>query len=44
MSLVDRQVPPWIATAGIAVTRDNVSEVYQTVWRVLAPASLIAAR
>jgi ribose transport system substrate-binding protein len=44
MSLVDRQVPPWIATAGIAVTRDNVSEVYQTVWRVRAPASLIAAR
>jgi ribose transport system substrate-binding protein len=44
MSLVGRQLPPWIATAGIAVARDNLSEVYQTVWRARPPGELFAAR
>jgi ribose transport system substrate-binding protein len=44
MSLIGRQPPPWIATPGLAVTRDNLVEAYRTVWRGPAPASLAGTR
>jgi ribose transport system substrate-binding protein len=44
MSLIDRQPPPWIVTPGLAVTRNNLVEAYQTVWRAPAPALLFGAR
>lgn len=37
LCLLGRPVPAWIALPGIAVTRDNVIESFQTVWRQPAP-------
>lgn len=33
MSLIGRRPPPWIVTPGIPVTRDNLAEAHQTIWR-----------
>ena len=43
LNLVGRQPPPWIATPGLAVTRDNVIQAYQLVWHAPAPPELLAA-
>ena len=40
MSMIGRHPPPWIVTPGIPVTRDNLAEAHQAIWRVPAPASL----
>ena len=44
LALLGRQVPPWIALPGFAVTQRNVVEAYQVVWHAPAPASLLRAR
>lgn len=41
LSLLGRPVPAWIALPGISVTRDNVVESFQTVWRQPAPKEVI---
>ncbi|MEZ5778841.1 MAG: substrate-binding domain-containing protein [Paracoccaceae bacterium] len=43
LSLLGRTVPGWIALPGLAVTKDNVAESYQTVWRSHAPQEILAA-
>ena len=44
LALLGRQIPPWIALPGFAVTQRNVVEAYQVVWHAPAPASLLRAR
>ncbi len=44
LSLLGRSLPSWIALPGLAVTRDNVVEAYQSVWHAPAPADLLSAR
>jgi ribose transport system substrate-binding protein len=41
LSLLARPVPAWIALPGLRVTRDNVVESFQTVWRQPAPREVI---
>ena len=41
LCLLDRPIPAWIALPGIAVTRDNVVESFQTVWRQPAPRGVL---
>lgn len=41
LSLLARPVPAWIALPGISVTRDNVVESFQTVWRQPAPREVL---
>ena len=41
LSLLGRPVPAWIALPGIDVTRDNVVESFQTVWRQPAPREVL---
>lgn len=41
LSLLTRPVPAWIALPGLSVTRDNVVESFQTVWRQPAPKEVI---
>lgn len=41
LSLLGRPVPAWIALPGIQVTRDNVVESFQTVWRQQAPREVL---
>ncbi|MGQ0563893.1 MAG: substrate-binding domain-containing protein [Gemmobacter sp.] len=41
LSLLGRPIPAWIALPGIAVTRDNVVESFQTVWRQQAPREVL---
>lgn len=43
LSLLGRPVPAWIALPGISVTRDNVVESFQTIWRQPAPKEVIRA-
>ena len=43
-SLIGAHSPPWIATPGLCVTRDNVAEAYQAVWHAAAPRSLLDAQ
>ena len=43
LNLVGRQPPPWIATPGLSVTRDNVIHAYQLVWHAPAPPELLDA-
>ena len=43
LNLVGRQPPPWIATPGLAVTRNNVVEAYRLVWHAPAPPELLEA-
>jgi ribose transport system substrate-binding protein len=40
MALVGDEPPPWVALAGLSVTRDNVIEAYETVWHAPAPPPL----
>ena len=44
LTLLGRDLPSWIALPGLAVTRDNVVEAYQSVWHAPAPADLLSAR
>jgi ribose transport system substrate-binding protein len=44
LSLIGRQMPPWIVLPGFAVTRANVVEAYQVVWQTPAPSTLVDAR
>ncbi len=37
LAMLGRLIPSWIALPGLAVTRQNVVESYQTVWRAQAP-------
>jgi ribose transport system substrate-binding protein len=41
LSLLARPVPAWIALPGLSVTRDNVVESFQTIWRQPAPREVI---
>jgi ribose transport system substrate-binding protein len=41
LCLLGRPVPAWIALPGIAVTRDNVVESFQTIWRQPAPRKVL---
>ena len=41
LSLLARPVPAWIALPGISVTRENVVESFQTVWRQPAPKAVL---
>lgn len=41
LSLLGRPVPAWIALPGISVTRDNVVESFQTIWRQPAPKEVL---
>jgi ribose transport system substrate-binding protein len=41
LSLLARPVPAWIALPGLKVTRKNVVESFQTVWRLPAPKEII---
>lgn len=43
LSLLTRPVPAWIALPGINVTRTNVVESFQTVWRQPAPKEVLRA-
>ena len=43
LTLLGRPTPAWIALPGIAVTRDNVVESYQRIWRRPAPQSVLQA-
>jgi len=43
LSLLGRPTPAWIALPGIAVTRANVVESYQRIWRKPAPQSVLQA-
>jgi ribose transport system substrate-binding protein len=41
MALAGDEPPPWIALPAMAVTRQNVVEVYRTVWHEAPPADLV---
>jgi ribose transport system substrate-binding protein len=41
LSLLARPLPAWVALPGLSVTRDNVVESFQTVWRQPAPREVI---
>ena len=43
LTLLGRPTPAWIALPGIAVTRVNVVESYQRIWRKPAPQSVLQA-
>lgn len=43
LTLLGRSTPAWIALPGIAVTRGNVVESYQRIWRRPAPQSVLQA-
>ena len=43
LTLLGRLTPAWIALPGIVVTRDNVVESYQRIWRRPAPRSVLQA-
>ncbi len=43
LTLLGRSTPAWIALPGIAVTRSNVVESYQRIWRKPAPLSVLQA-
>ena len=43
LTLLGRLTPAWIALPGIAVTRDNVVESFQRIWRSPAPQSVLEA-
>ncbi len=43
MALVGEESPPWVALAGLSVTRANVLDAYETVWRAPAPRKLRTA-
>lgn len=41
LCLLGRPVPAWIALPGIAVSRENVVETFQTIWRQPAPREVL---
>ena len=44
LSLLGRNTPNWIALPGLPVSRANVVESFQTVWRAPAPKEIVNAR
>jgi ribose transport system substrate-binding protein len=44
LCLLGRPVPAWIALPGIGVTRENVVESFQTIWRQPAPREVLLLR
>lgn len=42
LSLLGRGIPNWVALPGLKVTRSNVAESFQTVWRAPAPKSIVS--
>ena len=43
LSLLGRNTPNWIALSGLPVTRSNVIESFQVVWRAPAPKEIVDA-
>jgi ribose transport system substrate-binding protein len=43
LTLLNRLTPAWIALPGISVTRENVVESFQRIWRSPAPQSVLKA-
>lgn len=43
LTLLGRLTPAWIALPGVAVTRTNVVESFQRIWRSPAPQSVLQA-
>lgn len=43
LSLLGRNVPEWIALPGLSVTRANVIESFQTIWRAPVPKEIVKA-
>jgi ribose transport system substrate-binding protein len=43
LSLIDRQLPPWLALPGLSVSRENIIESYQIIWHMPPPARLVKA-
>lgn len=43
LTLLGRLTPAWIALPGISVTRSNVVETFQRIWRSPAPQSVLQA-
>ena len=43
LNLLGRPTPGWIALPGITVTRANVVESFQRIWRSPAPQSVLQA-
>lgn len=43
LTLLGRPTPAWIALPGVAVTRSNVVECFQRIWRSPAPQSVLKA-
>ena len=41
IALRGRPLPSWVALPGLAVTKDNVVEAYQTIWHMPAPRELL---
>lgn len=41
LALLGKSIPAWVALPGLAVTRSNVVESYQRVWRAAAPREVI---
>ena len=41
LCLLGRPVPAWVALPGISVTRENVVESFQTIWRQPAPREVL---
>ena len=42
-TLLGRGGPEWVALPGLAVTRNTVAEMYQTIWRTPAPREILRA-
>ncbi len=41
LALLGRTIPAWIALPGVAVTRDNVADSFQIIWRKPAPREVL---
>jgi ribose transport system substrate-binding protein len=41
LCLLGRSVPAWIALPGIGVSRENVVETFQAIWRQPAPRDVL---
>lgn len=42
LALLGRQTPDWVALPGLSVTKNNIVESYQAVWRETAPKEIIS--
>jgi ribose transport system substrate-binding protein len=41
LALLGSTIPAWIALPGVPVTRDNVVDSFQTIWRTPAPREVL---